>query len=109
MHHFTDRVTHTTAFVTQVVELNGSNMKVRSDNPSHPERTLLPRSYISLLILKIFMSVLLNEKEWMNECLKTEIWFDSRSKIGTNIVFTFASAITKFGSHTPIDYSRTPV
>ena len=59
------------------------------------------------------MSVLLNEKEWMNECLKTEIWFgavfDSRSKIGTNIVFTFASAITKFGSHTPIDYSRTPV
>ena len=30
--------------------LNGSTMKDRSDDPSHHERTLLPRSYISLLI-----------------------------------------------------------
>ena len=42
------RTTHTTAFVTPVVELNGSTMKVSSDDPSHHERTLLPRSYISL-------------------------------------------------------------
>ena len=28
--------------------LNGSTMKDRSDGPSHHERTLLPRSYISL-------------------------------------------------------------
>ena len=28
--------------------LNGSTMKDRSDDPSHHERTLLPRSYISL-------------------------------------------------------------
>ena len=51
-----DRITHTTAFVTPVVEhwlvreiaqwLNP--MKDRSDDPSHHERTLLPRSYISL-------------------------------------------------------------
>ena len=56
MHHPTDRIAHTTAFVTPVVEhwleqeiaqwVNP--MKDRSDDPSHHERTLLPRSYISL-------------------------------------------------------------
>ena len=57
MHHPTDRITHTTAFVTPVVEdwLEREiaqwvhPMKDRSDDPSHHERTLLPRSYISLL------------------------------------------------------------
>ena len=57
MHHPTDRITHTTAFVTPVVEhwLEREiakwvhSMKDRSDDPSHHERTLLPRSYISLL------------------------------------------------------------
>ena len=52
----TDRITHTTAFVTPVVELWLEReivqcvhpMKDRSDDPSHHERTLLPRSYISL-------------------------------------------------------------
>ena len=56
MHHPTDRITHTTAFVTPVVEhwLEREiaqwvhSMKDRSDDPSHHERTLLPRSYISL-------------------------------------------------------------
>ena len=54
MHHPTDRITHTTAFVTPVVEhwLNGSTIKVLSDDPSHNERTFLPRSYISLLLKK---------------------------------------------------------
>ena len=56
MHHATDRIAHATAFVTPVVEhwLEREiaqwvhHMKDRSDDPSHHERTLLPRSYISL-------------------------------------------------------------
>ena len=56
MHHPTDRITHTTAFVTPVVghwlEWEIAQwvhpMKDRSDDPSHHERTLLPQSYISL-------------------------------------------------------------
>ena len=56
MHHPTDRIAHTTAFVTPVVEhcLEREiaqwvhSLKDRSDDPSHHERTLLPRSYISL-------------------------------------------------------------
>ena len=54
MHHPTDRITHTTAFVTPAVEHWMEReiaqwvhpMKDRSDDPSHHERTLLPRSYI---------------------------------------------------------------
>ena len=57
MHHPTDRIAHTTAFVTPVVEhwLEWEIaqwvhlMKDRSDDLSHHEQTLLPRSYISLL------------------------------------------------------------
>ena len=57
MHHPTDRIAHTTAFVTPVVEhwLEWEiaqwvhPMQDRSDDPSHHERTLLPRSYISFL------------------------------------------------------------
>ena len=57
MHHPTDRIAHTTAFVTPVVEHWLEReiaqwvhpMKDRSDDPLHHERTLLPRSYISLL------------------------------------------------------------
>ena len=51
-----DRIAHTTAFVTPVVEHWLEReiahlvhpMKDRSDDPSHHERTLLPWSYISL-------------------------------------------------------------
>ena len=58
MHHPTDRIAHTTAFVTQVVEHWMEReiaqwvhpIKDRSDDPSHHERTPLPRSYISLPI-----------------------------------------------------------
>ena len=58
MHHRTYRIAHTTAFVTPVVEHWLEReiaqcvhlMKDRSDDPSHHERTLLPRSYISLYI-----------------------------------------------------------
>ena len=57
MHHPTDRIAHTTAFDKPVVEhwLEREiaqwvhTMKDRSDDPSHHERTLSPRSYISLL------------------------------------------------------------
>ena len=56
MHHPTDRIIHTTAFITPVVENWLEReiakwvhpMKDRSDDPSLHERTLLPRSYISL-------------------------------------------------------------
>ena len=56
MHHPTDRIAYTTAFVTPVVEHWLEReiaqwvhpMKDQSDDSSHHERTLLPRSYISL-------------------------------------------------------------
>ena len=59
MHHPTDRIIHTTAFVTPVVEHWLEReitqwvhpMKDRSDDPPHHERTLLQRSYISLLFV----------------------------------------------------------
>ena len=61
MHHPTDRITHTTAFVTPVMEHWLEReiaqwvhpMKDRSNDPSHDERTLSPRSYISLLVLYV--------------------------------------------------------
>ena len=54
-----DRIAHTTAFVTPVVEHWLEReiaqwvfpMKDRSDDPSHHEQTLLPQSYISLLYI----------------------------------------------------------
>ena len=57
MNHPTDRIAHTMAFVTPVVEHWLEReiaqwvhpMKDRSDDLSHHERTLLPRSYISLM------------------------------------------------------------
>ena len=67
MHHPTDRIAHTTAFVTPVVEHWLEReiaqwvhpMKDRSDDRSHHERTLLPRIYISLpgQIMYIFIYV----------------------------------------------------
>ena len=56
MHHTTDRIAYTTAFVTPVMEhwlereiaQSVHPMKDRYDDLSHHERTLLPRSYISL-------------------------------------------------------------
>ena len=56
MLHPTDRIANITAFVTPVVEHLLEReiaqwvqpMKDRSDDPSYHERTLLPRSYISL-------------------------------------------------------------
>ena len=45
MHHPTDRIAHTTAFVTPVVE---HWLEREIAQWVHHERTLLPRSYISL-------------------------------------------------------------
>ena len=61
MHHPTERIIHTTAFVTPVVEHWLEQeiaqwvhpMKDRSDDPSHHEQTLLPQSYISLPEIRI--------------------------------------------------------
>ena len=55
MHHPTYKIVHTTAFVTPVVEHWLEReiaqwvhpMKDQFDDPSHHERTLLPRIYIS--------------------------------------------------------------
>ena len=60
MHHPTDRIAYTTAFVTPVVELWLEreiaqwvhHMKDRSEDPSHHDRTPLPRSYILLHVLR---------------------------------------------------------
>ena len=46
MHNLTDRIAHTTVFVTAMKDR--STMKDRSDDTSNHERTLLPRSYSSL-------------------------------------------------------------
>ena len=55
MHHPTDRITHTTAFVTPEETAQWVHpMKDRSDDPSRHKRTLLPRSYISLRIYYLF-------------------------------------------------------
>ena len=66
MHHLTDRIAHTTAFVIPVMEhwLEQETaqwvlpMKDRSDDPSHQERKLLPQSYISLMVQWIIGSIL---------------------------------------------------
>ena len=73
MHHPTDRITHTTAFVTPVAEHWLEHeiaqwvhpMKDRSDDPSHNERTLLPRSYISLPCMSQRPEELCQEELWL--------------------------------------------
>ena len=62
IHHPADRIAHTTAFVTPVVEHCLEReiaqwvhpMKDRSDDPSHHKRTLSPRSCISLPVCFTF-------------------------------------------------------
>ena len=61
VHHPTNRIAHTTAFVTSVVEHWLEReiaqwvhpMNDRSDDSSHHERTRLPRNYISLRTLEM--------------------------------------------------------
>ena len=66
MHHPTDRIAHTTAFVTPVVDHWLEReiaqwvhpMKDRSDDPSHHERTLLPQSFIERWTQHILLMVM---------------------------------------------------
>ena len=79
MHHPTDRILHTTAFVTPVVEHWLEReiaqwvhpMKDRSDDPSHHERTLLPRSYIAgLMCPSVVLSILFKEQDDVGQMVK---------------------------------------
>ena len=88
MYHPTDRIQHTTAFVTPVVEHWLEReiaqwvrpMKDRSDDPSHHERTLLPRSYISLLPV--------SEGDFCNTAHDEHGMFASRKHSGNVTVIT---------------------
>ena len=70
MHHPTDRIIYTTAFVTPVMEhwLEREiaqwvhSMKDQSDDPSHHERTLLPQSYISLPDIRFLLFIYYQNK-----------------------------------------------
>ena len=86
MHHPTDRIAHTTAFVTPVVEHWLEReiaqwvhlMKDRSDDPSHHERTLLPRSYISLPSKKRYRSRISNHWATIPACSVVPPIYSSR-------------------------------
>ena len=96
MHHPTDRITHTTAFVTPVVEHWLEReiaqwvhpMKDRSDDPSHHERTLLPRSYISLLrpprhpyvFMYLFVFICIYLHTYIFKLKKKKKWQGSRNR-----------------------------
>ena len=68
MHHPSNRIAHTTAFVTPVVEHWLEReiaqwvhpMKDRSDDPSHHERTLLPRTRLFVFAFTSNPSVMQN-------------------------------------------------
>ena len=81
MHHPTDRISHTTAFVTPVVEHWLEReiaqwvhlMKDRSDDPSHHERTLLPLRNMSRLKTKDALGLVktTNVFHWLT---LTQLW-----------------------------------
>ena len=79
IHHPADRIPHTTSFVTPVVEHWLEReiaqwvhlMKDRSDDPSHHEQTLLPRSYI-LLPLPFRKQLEINSDHIIKTC-RTEV------------------------------------
>ena len=74
MHHPTDRIAHTTAFVTPVMEHWLEReiaqwvhpMKDQSDDPSRHERTLLPREEFDVLINMSFQ--LLKRPHYVKPC-----------------------------------------
>ena len=80
INHPTYRIAHTTAFVTPVVEHWLEReiaqwvhpMKDRSDDPSHHERTLLPRSCISLLKLQTTKYITCVINIWQHTSLDNE-------------------------------------
>ena len=88
MHHPTDRIAHTTAFVTPVVEHWLEReiaqwvhpMKDRSDDPSHHEQMLLPQSYISLLQFKRKQWREKERREAYKQMLKTCICYSLKRR-----------------------------
>ena len=86
MHHPTDRITHTTAFVTPVMEHWLEReiaqwvhpMKDQSNDPSHHERTLLPQSYKGSYRRKIVQVFILNAKklDYYREMASGHAYFD---------------------------------
>ena len=78
MYHPTDRIAHTMAFVTLVVDHRREReiaqcinpMKDRSDDPSHHERTLLPQSYISLplIINRVVVLIVVVVTPFLSDC-----------------------------------------
>ena len=86
-----DRKIHTTAFVTPVVEHWLERgiaqwvhpMKDRSNDPSHHERTFLPRSYISLL------SVYRPERPKLNQSHKKKHQSDEEIYIFFNLILQY--------------------
>ena len=84
MQYPTDRITHTMAFVTPVVEHWLEReiakwvhpMKDRSDNPSHHERTLLPRSYISLqIVLTALLNIIMISDNWRRNAVTMSVGY----------------------------------
>ena len=98
MHHPTDRIAHTTAFVTPVVEHWLEReiaqwvhpMKDGSDDPSHHVRTHLPRSYISLPHLIVFLGY--NTRMLFSLCLVLDA-FTKQSAIIITASFIYCHII----------------
>ena len=94
MHHPTDRITHTTAFVIPVVEHWLEReitqwvhpMKDRSEDPSHHERTLLPRSYISLPLRDKDKLAMFTEKR--NQLFIVALCVKTRTAVTRCLLFT---------------------
>ena len=91
MHHPTDRIAHTMAFVTPVMEhwLDREiaqwvhPMKDQSDDPSHHEQTLLPQSYILLLHFKKQKC----SRDHLMSKISANNWQQAGKLLGTKIVF----------------------
>ena len=103
MHHPTDRITHTTPFGTPVVEhwLEREidewvhSMKDRSNDPSHHERTLLPRSYISLLFFwrrKTISYFYFAQFFW----IFTKLFFNYLIYLGICVIYIYATVRFEF-------------
>ena len=75
MHHPTDRIAHTPVmehWLEREIAQWVHTMEDRSDDPSHHERMLSPRSYISLPpVYKATNCCIMNFMSWMKEVVHT--------------------------------------
>ena len=117
MHHPTDSIAHTTAFVTPVVEHWLERkiaqcvhpVKDRSDDPSHTEQTLLPRNYISfpLGFGDVWYSQYVNNIECVLKCVKMRLTdnfiqerdsiLDNSSKCNIYVRISMKQNLAQFG------------